>query len=85
MSMNIRRVEAVIVQGVELRPGARVKIKAKDREMDRTLLGKTGLIEAFEQNEAKRIQAIVRLEAHADFLPRQDVKLRLTLDEIEPV
>ena len=67
MSLNTRRVEAVILKGVELRAGDRVKIQPKHDEVfsDVSLTGKIGVIEAFEQDAENRVHVALVLEGGA--------------------
>jgi hypothetical protein len=91
MSLNTRRVAAVIVKGVELRPGDRVKIQPKHREVfsKAALTGKIGIIEAFEQDTENRVHVALVLErgplegGAPPYQPSE--RLLFTLDEIEPL
>jgi hypothetical protein len=91
MSLNTRRVAAVIVKGVELRPGDRVKIQPKHHEVfsNAALTGKIGVIEAFEQDAENRVHVALVLERDhpeggaAPYQPGE--RFLFTLDEIEPV
>jgi hypothetical protein len=91
MSLNTRRVEAVILKGVELRAGERVKIQPKHDEVlsNVSLTGKIGVIEAFEQDAERRIYVALVLErdsAEAGAPPHHTgERFLFTLDEIEPV
>jgi hypothetical protein len=91
MSLNTRRVAAVIVKGVELRPGDRVKVQPKHHEVfsSTALTGKIGVIEAFEQDTENRVHVALLLErdgAEAGAPPSQSgERFLFTLDEIEPV
>jgi hypothetical protein len=80
MSVNVSRVEAVILNGIELRAGDRVRIRLNQSQ--RGLSGKAAVIEGFEQDVARRTQVIVRLEEKRTG-DRSPVRLLLTLDEIE--
>jgi hypothetical protein len=82
MSINVRRVEAVILNGIELRAGDRVRIRIDD--LQRGLSGKTAVIEAFELDATSRTQVVVQLEEESRTLDESPVRLLLTLDEIEP-
>jgi hypothetical protein len=90
MSLNTRRVEAVILKGVELRAGDRVKIQPKHDEVfsDVSLTGKVGVIEAFEQDAENRVHVALVLEggaAEAGAPPHYSgERFLFTLDEIEP-
>ena len=90
MSLNTRRVEAVIVKGVELRAGDRVKIRPKHDEVLSavSLTGKIGVIEAFEQDAENRVHVALVLEAEPAEpgapLHRGE-RFLFTLDEIEPL
>jgi hypothetical protein len=91
MSLNTRRVAAVILKGAELRAGDRVKIKPKHDEVfsDVALTDKIGVIEAFEQDAENRVHVVLVLEgepAEREAARYQSVERFLfTLDEIEPV
>jgi hypothetical protein len=91
MSLNTRRVAAVIVKGVELRPGDRVKIQPKHHEVfsSTVLTGKIGVIEAFEQDTESRVHVALVLERHGaegGAPPNQPgERFLFTLDEIEPL
>jgi len=89
MSLNTRWVAAVILKGVELRAGDRVKIKPKHDEVfsDVALTDKIGVIEAFEQDAENRVHVTLVLEAEpAEALRYQSgERFLFTLDEIEPV
>ncbi|MBV9272266.1 MAG: hypothetical protein JO333_00075 [Verrucomicrobia bacterium] len=79
--MNVSRVEAVILNGIELRAGDRVRIRVN--QLPRGLSGKTAVIEGFEQGVASRTQVVVRLEEKRLAADGSPVRLLLTLDEIE--
>jgi hypothetical protein len=81
MSINVRRVEAVILNGVELRAGDRVRIRIDG--LQRGICGKTAVIEAFEHDVTSRTQVVVRLEERRRTFDQSAVRLLLTLDEIE--
>jgi len=81
MSINVRRVEAVILGGIELRAGARVTIRING--LQRGISGKTAVIEAFEHDVTGRTQVVVRLEGRSGTFDQPAVRLLLTLDEIE--
>jgi hypothetical protein len=81
MSINVRRVEAVILNGVELRAGDRVKIRLNESE--RGLFGQIAVIDSFELSKESRTQVIVRLEERSWIFQPPVLKLLLTLDEIE--
>lgn len=89
MSLNTRRVEAVIVNGVELRAGDRVKIQPKHDEVfsDVSLKGKIGVIEAFEQDAENRVHVALALEGEAAEAGtpshHSGERFLFTLDEIE--
>jgi hypothetical protein len=91
MSLNTRRVAAVIVKGVELRPGDRVRLQPKHHEVfsNTALTGRIGVIEAFEQDTENRVH--VALVLHPDPAERGTApyhpgeRFLFTLDEIEPV
>lgn len=89
MSLNTRRVVAVILKGAELRAGDRVKIKPKHEEVfsDVALTDKIGVIEAFEQDAENRVYVALVLEGEPAEAPRHHSGERFlfTLDEIEPV
>jgi hypothetical protein len=91
MSLNTRRVAAVILKGVELRAGDRVKIKPKHDEVFSavSLTDKIGVIEAFEQDTENRVHVALVLEAEPTEAgaPRFQAGERFlfTLEEIEPV
>ena len=89
MSLNTRRVAAVILEGVELRAGDRVKIKPKHEEVfsDVALSDKIGVIEAFEQDAENRVHVALVLEGQPAEAARQHSgdRFLFTLDEIEPV
>jgi hypothetical protein len=90
MSLNTRRVEAVILKGVELRAGDRVKIQPKHNEVlsDFALTGKIGVIEAFEQDAENRVHVALVLEGETAETGAPPLHLGerflFTLDEIEP-
>jgi hypothetical protein len=91
MSLNTRRVAAVVVKGVELRAGDRVRIRPKHDEVfsDVALTGKVGIIEAFEQDAEHRVHVALVLggepaeDGPGPFQSRE--RFLFTLDEIEPV
>jgi hypothetical protein len=91
MSLNTRRVAAVVIKGVELKAGDRVRIRPKHDEVfsDVTLMGKIGLIEAFEQDADHRVHVALVLDGEPAqsgagvFQSRE--RFLFTLDEIEPV
>jgi len=89
--MNTRRVEAVILKGVELRAGDRVKIQPKHDEIfsNVSLTNKIGVIEAFQQDAERRIYVSLVLErdrAESGAPPHHlGERFLFTLDEIEPV
>jgi hypothetical protein len=91
MSLNTRQVAAVILKGVELRAGDRVKIQPKHDEVfsDAALTGKIGVIEAFEQDAENRVHVALVLEGEpAEAGARRyqpGERFLFTLDEIEPV
>jgi hypothetical protein len=83
---NVSDVEAVILHGVDLRVGDRVKVKPKPQtSVEHSILtGKVGIIEAFEQYEAQIRVSIVGEETINEPVRVRD-RLWLTLDEIEPI
>jgi hypothetical protein len=81
MSINVSRVEAVILNGIELRAGDRVRIRMN--QLQRGLSGKIAVIEGFEHDAASRTHVVVRLEERRGAVDRSAVRLLLTLDEIE--
>jgi hypothetical protein len=81
MSINVRRVEAVVLNGAELRAGDRVRIRIND--LQRGISGKIAVIEAFEHDATSRTQVVVRLEERSRGFDQSAVRLLLTLDEIE--
>jgi hypothetical protein len=91
MSLNTRRVEAVIVKGVELRAGDRVKIQPKHSEVlsEDALTGKIGVIQAFEQDAENRVHVALVLEGEPAETGSPSLhsgeRFLFTLDEIEPV
>jgi hypothetical protein len=91
MSLNTRRVAAVILKGVELRAGDRVKIKPKHDEVFSVvaLTDKIGVIEAFEQDAENRVHVLLVLEGEPaeGETPwyQSGERFLFTLDEIEPV
>jgi hypothetical protein len=91
MSLNTRRVATVILKGVELRAGDRVRINPKHDEVfsDVALTDKIGVIEAFEQDAEDRVHVILVLEGEPAEreAPRHqsDERFLFTLDEIEPL
>ncbi|MBV8277000.1 MAG: hypothetical protein JO170_17330 [Verrucomicrobia bacterium] len=91
MGLNTRRVEAVILKGVELRAGDRVKIQPKHYEVlsDVALAGKIGVIQAFEQDAENRVHVALVLDGE---LPQvaspahyPGEHFLFTLDEVEPL
>jgi hypothetical protein len=91
MSLNTRRVEAVILKGVELRAGDKVKIQPKHDEVfpDVSLTDKIGVIAAFEQDAENRVYIALVLEggpSETGVLPlHPGERFLFTLDEIEPL
>ena len=86
MKPNVSAVEAIILHGVDLRVGSRVRVKAKPQpSVDHSVLtGKVGIIEAFEQHESRVRVSVVGDKAVNDSF-RVPYRLLLTVDEIEPV
>lgn len=80
MSISVGRVEAVILNGVELRAGDRVKVRINGSYQ---ALSGTGVIEVFGQAADGRTQVVVQVEEELGAFHRSDLKLALNLDEIE--
>ena len=86
-----RPVEAVMLQGVQLRKGDRVRVQPRQRAdaLDLILKGRVGVIEAIEQDAEDRIHVALVLEDD----PGKDLGLQRQpghrffygLDELEPV
>jgi hypothetical protein len=83
---NVCAVEAVILQGVALRIGDPVKVKpySKVSAEHSILTEKVGIIEAFEQHNARIRVSVVGNETINESI-RVRERLLLNLDEIEPM
>jgi hydrogenase maturation protease len=88
---NDRRLEVVEVNGVQLRIGARVKIRPKSRAdiMDMALEGKTAMIEAIEEDAEKRVHLALVLDddpgKDLGFMRQPGHRFFYALDEVEPL
>ena len=80
MRINVGRVEAVILNGVELRAGDRVKVRINGSYQP---FSGTGVIEVFGQAANGRIQVVVQVEEELGAFHPSDLKLALNFDEIE--
>jgi hypothetical protein len=88
---NDRRLEAVDVNGVQLRTGHRVRIRPKSRAdiMDIALEGKAAVIEAIEHDAENRIHLALVLDddpgKDLGFLRQPGHRFFFGLDEVEPL